>query len=68
MELPHRSFYIPGRKRMCIEKDEYNVIPFADMFNHSSAVEVSNLNWFQPIRTTMFELSPELIIFLAPKC
>jgi hypothetical protein len=34
-----RSFYIPGRKRMNIEKDEYNVIPFADMFNHSSNVE-----------------------------
>jgi hypothetical protein len=25
---------------MNVEKDEYNVIPFADMFNHSSNVEV----------------------------
>jgi hypothetical protein len=44
---------------MNIEKDEYNVIPFADMFNHSSNVEV---RLYQAIRFRLAQISENIRI------
>lgn len=55
---------------MNIEKDEYNVIPFADMFNHSSNVEVRlyQAEIIDPVSTgTNFGKHPDLILFFGPK-